>query len=333
MSWRRKDDLGTSIVAKVHDQLKLSDQWLIDCGRGFTYWPSDHAITVVADLPNFHNAYSIFRLHSEIEVAKADSKSQDVEATLMEAMCRAALSGLTYDSEKKLYKMHCSVYAHVDNEEWLSRIFLAAVGLQIARTESLADLCEKHGLTPAVSGHPTKGRRDQSDPMTHAVEQFFRPYGAMPSRWEGGDEWEEAHENIYRLAQASQTDGRSELRGSFAWLPDQPMQLAISAKEANDDLGNGLALRLTLPWSDNSADRAHTAMLLNELERKEWNWCDDIGSWCVDGTDLAFNCFIPNVAYVRGALPALAHTMALRANWVNEHAAMMAIGVRGAPIA
>jgi hypothetical protein len=329
-SWRLKEDLGLGVVAYIHDQLKFSDDYILDSGRGFTYWPSVLALTVSSDLPNFHNAYSIFRLHAEIDVAHGE-RVDGIDEALSRMMSRAALSALTYDRKNNLYKMSCTVYAQGDNEAWLSKVFLAAVALQIARADKVAKNLENDfGLKPAISGHPRGGFRPTPDPMVNAVENFFVPSGKQPSRWEGCGEWESAHDNLRRIALSSKTDGSGELTAEFDWLHNNPITVRITAREPHAEYGNGLALVMVLPWSDDEHDRARTAMKLNEMERRDWNWCHDLGSWCIDEGNLAFTCFIPNLAFHAGSLADMTHDMAMRAKWVNDQAALAAIGVEEA---
>jgi hypothetical protein len=331
MSWRNREDLGTTLVGQIHDQLRVADAWTIDCGRGFVYWPSDYALTVTSDLGNFHNAYSIFRLHAETDLVTGSGKSREMMEPFAQMMCNAALSAVTYDPEKDLYKLHCSVYAHTDNAEWLARAFSAAIGLQIAMAPRLARHLEKtYGLTPAVTPHPQQGMRTQPDPLVNAIEQFFLPYGKSESKWLGSNEWKAAEDNIYRLSIDSRTDEQGELTAEFDWLKDQPIRLLATARKPHAHYGHGLYFSLMVPWAEDPLARARAAHELNELERREWNWCHDLGSWCSAEEGLAFHCFVPNISFAPGCLPDMAHDMALRAKWVNEHAGMASLGVSGA---
>ncbi len=328
MSWKKQEDLGTQLVAKVYDLLKVNDAWSIDCGRGFTYWPGDYAVTVSADLPNFHNAYCIFRLHSSIDVARGRGEPSTAELPISHQMSRAALSALTYDAKHDVYKIHGSVYAHTDNEDWLTRVFLATVGLQIYRAPQVAkDLQETLGFTPLPTGHPIHGPRDQADPMVASVLQLFQNYGSTPSKWLHVDEWQDAVGLVKRLTQACESDEKTHLSARFDWLKGEPIELVIRADAPHADLGSGLALELIVPWADEQSVVAHAAFELNDMERDEWNWCHDLGAWCVVEDRLTFRCFVPNIAYRPGALKDLTHDMALRARWINDGAALKAMGV------
>lgn len=329
MSWRIKDNLGSIVVSKVHDLLRVQDQWLVDCGRGFQYWPADFAVLVSSDAPNFHNAYSIFRLHSEIEIARGDAPTPELELAIARQMGHSALSALTYDADTCMYKTHCSAYAQCDNEEWLSKVFLAAVILQIGRASSWAKfLSEVGGMEPVRSIHPIAGARKPADPLVNAVEQFVVPMGKQPSKWSSSNEWEDAFMVVKRMSRHCDTDGQTYIRADLPWTAGLPIVLEATTLQPHAQMGNGLLLKLTVPWDEDEDKRGHSAMMLNDLERVAWNWCHDIGAWCLDGKDLVFSCFIPNICYHEGALRDMIHDMVLRARWVNETAALEILGVR-----
>jgi hypothetical protein len=331
MSWRHKEDLGTTLVAFVHDSLKVTDQYSLDVGRGFTWWASDYCQTVWTDVGLFHNMSTLYRVHTEIEILRCDGKGETCEVALTESMSHASLSAIIHDPEKDIYKLHCSVYADYENEEWVKRVLVGAVGLQLSFAQREAGrLAESLGVKPARSGHPVSGMRGTPDPMVQAEERFFRPFGATPSKWIGSEEWEMARENLKRISQKVTTDHQVCLEADFDWWHgDDIVKLAFRADEPHPDLGNGLSVRMLVPVKLIPEMRAHLALHLNELERREWNWCHDIGSWCCSGDDLAFACFVPNISYAPHVLAELAHDMGIRAKWINEQfsTAMHAVAV------
>ncbi|MBI1756375.1 MAG: hypothetical protein HYR64_04620 [Fimbriimonas ginsengisoli] len=302
--------------------MRIEDQWTLDRDRGFTWWAAEYAQSVWSDLGNFHNGVTLYRLHAEIELVRGRGHATQCEVPFTQAMCDANLSAITYDPHTDLYKLHCSVYAHEDNKEWLKRVFLAAVALQVVDAELSAPvLAGAFDVAPACTTHPRSGSRLLRDPVLHAEEKFFRPSGAQRSRWIGSDEWGEARSRVGRIAQHAVTDGKSYLEAEFDWCVSGhtlPIRLEIKADKPHHRLGSGLCAHLYMPLAMAVGSRAHTALELNALERKEWNWCHDLGSWCCEGPDLAFRCFVPNISYSRDILPELGHDMAIRAGWVND---------------
>jgi hypothetical protein len=327
MSWQHRADLGTELVAYVHDALRVQEQWRIDIGRGFTWWASDFAQSVWADPGVFHNTSSVFRLHAEIELLKGSGHAEQCEIFLSSFMANTTLSALVYDGERDTFKLHCSVYADNDNAEWLKRLFLGAVGLQLCEAHKKSKwLADTLDTAPATSAHPTSGMRNDPDQMVNAVDQFFRPMGQQPSKWQASDEWDEACDILKRFSTKCTGDDQSYLIAHMPWggrssnpLEQQTSILEINGEKPHPDLGNGLHLSLTVPLQMDQKAAAHAALELNEIERREWRWYHDLGSWASQGGTLIFECFIPNTSYVPRALVELSQGMARRAQWVDEH--------------
>lgn len=322
MSWQSKEDLGLAMVSHVHESLKIEDKYRLDHGRGFTWWAGEFSQSIWSDLGIFHNMSNYFRLHSEIELLRADGRGHKCELPLVECMGNATFSAITFDQEKDTFKLHCSVYACYDNEEWIKRVFLGAVGLQISEAQHKArQLAGQLGISPATSAHPRSGSRDHAHPMVEADERFFKPWGAQPSKWIDSPEWDDARGSIRRISVNAITDNATRLDGEFEWhhgAPGANIRMSVSAVDPHPDLGNGLSLRLSVPVNLVAQNCAHLALHINEMERREWNWCHDIGSWCVRNGELAFDCFIPNISFATGILPEMAHDMGTRARWLNE---------------
>jgi hypothetical protein len=321
MSWRNKEDLGTELVAHVHESLRIPNDYTKDEGRGFEWWASDYAQRVWSDLGNFHNASCLYRLHCEIDFLRGCGHAAEAEQALMSTLGEGSLSAIVYDAENDLYKLHCSLYADNENETWVRRVFNAAVTLQVTEVQRLANRFAKDfKMGHAMTEHPTRGARKMHDPICEFEEKFFKPYGVGVSRWIGVEEWEDGRQALRRISIDVKTDGKLCLEASFDWSYGQrDMTLIVSAVDPHPELGHGLLFTLTAPVLMEDRHKAHVALLLNEKERKDWNWYNDIGSWCIRDGELAFVCFVPNICFMNGVLHDFAHDMGLRANWVNEH--------------
>ncbi|HVL38167.1 MAG TPA: hypothetical protein VM328_02140, partial [Fimbriimonadaceae bacterium] len=293
MSWQSRSDLGLQMIAQVHDSLKIPEFWRVDEPRGFTWWASDYAQRIWCDPGLFHHTQSVYRVHAEIELMRGKGHASEAELTLCTMMASASLSAIVYEPQHDLFKLQCSVYATDENVDWLGKLFMAAVGLQVAdathRGEQLARTLK---AAPAVSAHPDHGMRSEADIMTQAVERFFRPFGAQPSKWDGSSEWNECNEILKRLAEKRSTDGSSYFYAEFPW-PDEDLSIVLEAttQRPHPELGNGLRIALRLPILIPADQAAHRALELNGLERKEWKWCQDLGSWCSEGETVSFVCF------------------------------------------
>lgn len=321
MSWQQKEDLGTQLVAHVHESLRIPTDFTRDEVRGFEWWASDYAQRIWSDLGNFHNASTLFRLHSEIDILKANGHVEKAELELARTMADGALSAVIHDSERDMIKLHCSVYAHYDNEAWVRRVFNAAVALQVTQAPKIAQRFSKEfKMSHAMSEHPRSGARKTPDQVCDFEDKFFKPYGVQESRWVGVEEWDDGRQALRRIANDVKTDYKLCLEAGFDWSYGQrDMALVVSAVDPHTELGHGLMINLTLPIMMEDAVKAHVALLLNEHERSEWNWYNDVGTWAVKQGELTFVCFVPNICYMPGILADFCHDMGLRANWVHEH--------------
>lgn len=308
-------------MAHVHESLRIPGDYTVDQGRGFEWWGSDYAQRIWSDLGNFHNASTLYRLHCEIDFLRGNGHAAEAGPAMLDLMSEGGLSAIVYDAEKDLFKFHCSVYAHYDNEAWVRRVFNAAVALQVGEVHRHAQrFARDFKLSHAMSEHPRSGARKEPDPICHYEAQFFRPHGQGVSRWQGSEEWDEGRQMLRRIARDVHTDDNLTLEAAFDWnYGPRDMTLVISAVDAHPELGFGLMACLTAPLDADSAQLAKAAHGLNEIERRDWNWYNDLGSWSVRGGELVFVCFVPNICHTKGILPDMAHDMGLRANWVHEH--------------
>ena len=304
--------------------LRIPDHWSTDRDRGFIWWPSAYAQTIYSDMPNFHTDSALYRIHCETELVRGRGHHETCELAIAQSMVTATLSAVLYDEKLDIYKLHCSVYACEKNFDWARRVFMLAAALQaIDANRAAPKLAQAYQLSAAQSEHCTNGFRSTPDPILQSDDLYLKPAGMGPSKWlEAGEEWLDARDRVRRVGSHAVTDGRSYLQAEFEWeggTHTAPLRLEVRADQPHPILGSGLKLVLTLPVLMPSRERAHTAVEFNTLERTEWNWCHDLGSWCVEGSDLSFHAFIPNIAYSPGMLSDFSHDMALRAGWANRH--------------
>ncbi len=321
MDWRGKSDFGLEIVAQIHDTLKVPDHWRSDFARGFKWWAEEFSQTVWADEGVFSNAQSFFRVHVETDFLLGRGKAQQFELALATEMGHATTSAICFDAGKDTYVLHSSGYFTHDNEDWLPKLFIGGAALQVDEAHVFGhDLAKKLHAVPAISEHPAHGLRSQPDPILGAMERFFKPYGRGASRWADNGEWQGVGWAMDRQADRFETDRSSFCKASFPWFLDgsTPIELVVTCVEPHPTLGSGLRMRLMVPLQLGPERCAHTAMELNNLERKEWLRCHMIGSWGFEDGKLEYEAFIPNTLYHEGIMEHLALSMAVRAAWVNE---------------
>jgi len=324
MTWRSKEDLGLEQVALVHEQLKIEDYWTLDIQRGFMWWAEEFAQKVWADLGMFQNAQNFFRLHAETELLRGRGRAQGFDLALAQEMKNARLSAICYDSERDMFVLHTSAYLSGDNMEWLPRLFLTAVAMQVDEAHIFGhDLAKTLHAIPAASGHPDHGLRSDASPVLGAIDKQFKPIGQMPSRWIGIEEWKETEWAMERQASSFASDHRTHLVAQFPWpFGEGTMRLDVTTETPHPILGNGLNMVLRLPLNMSPEKCAHTAMALNNIERKEWLRCQMMGSWGFDEGVLQYECFVPNVAFHDGVLMNMALSMSIRAQWAADQFAV-----------
>lgn len=322
MPWRDKTDLGLEVIAHAHDTLRIADQWRKDSDRGFTWWVSDFALRIWAEEGFYHNATATYRLHIETDLLRGRGKAEQFEVALEKEMDKTSMSAVIFDRAEDTYRLHSSVFLSNENDHWVRKLFSATAVLQLAEANTIVhELARALHATPAVSEHPISGMRRDVDPMLGALDSFFKPQGAQPSRWLGAEEWRDMERYMDRQATGFECDHHSLLKATFPWSinSSENSTLECTCHEPHPVLGNGLHLTLTLPLKLAAEPCAHLALELNQYERHEWKRSHMLGSWCVHGDFLAFRCFLPNTVYQHDLLPQLALAMALRAQWVDEY--------------
>jgi hypothetical protein len=320
MSWQRRDDLGLEVVGKIHDTLKISDQWRQDIDRGFKWWPGSFCQKVWAENSNFSNAQSFFRVHCETELFKGRGHNSEFELNLATEMAHASTSALVHYTECETYTLHTSAYFTRENEEWLTKLFVGGSLLQLLEVFMMGrEFAQKIKAVGAITGHPMHGLRDQPDPIIGAAHGWFRPT-ADESRWTGIGEWKQTEWAMDRQANHFESDHHTHLKAQFPWFLDQAssIDLFVTTDEPHPHYGNGLHQRMVIPLKLAPDRCAHTALMLNGMEAKDWLRCHTLGSWSFEDGQLEYESFIPNTLYSEGILENITLSMAIRAQWVND---------------
>lgn len=311
-------DLGTSIVEGVVQVLRIPAEWTAPMPRGITWWPGHFAQSLWSD-PAEAEGEPIYRFHCESELVRGRGQTSLV-GRLSHAMTRSTTSAVVYDETADLYKLHFAVCATDVSYEWLRRLVLAAIVIQAHDVIAGAPrLAEEFEVDIAKSGHPKNGERTDLDQVLRGLPEFIQPAGKKPSRWlEAESEWVEARNRMRHAGAHAVTDSQTYVRAEFE-QEGSPLRIEIRADKPHATLGSGLSLHLVLPVLMSGRERSRLAVKFNRLERTEWTACHDFGSWCLEGPDLCFHAFIPNVAYAKGMLADLGRDLALRGAWATEH--------------
>lgn len=315
-SWQSKSDIGLAVLASIHDLLKVDSDYRVDIERGFTWWPSDYAQTFWVEPADKDGVY---RIHCEIDFLKTRGATSDADVTLAQWMTQTTLSGIIFDAEKNIYKLHACFGATADNTDRMKRILLAAAGLQVAEAEKEAPrLAASLHVLAAKSTHPFSAPRSTRHNLVKCEEQYFKPFGAQPCKWLNDPEWEAASAVLATHAELSETDGKSYAWAEIPWEGHGNIRLEITTENAHPLFGNGLSCSAYLPLIVARNDRAVTALKLNKFEREADTGFHALGSWCCLGTDIGFHCFVPNISYSSHVLMDMAKNLTEREEWLRS---------------
>lgn len=321
MSWREKLHYGHEVVAFVHDLMQVETEWSVDESDGFSWWPDVFCQTVWTDLGLFRNGLMTYRLHAETELVQGRDRRREVSRMIQHELDSSTLSACVYDAKSDTYKLHCSVFASLDNQSWLQSVFAAACALQLAEAKRITyNLVTQCRAIPAVGGHPRSGLRSQPNPMLQHVHEYFQPKGSKPSKWTEVAEWQEVCWCMEREAKTFHFDPAVGISAEFPWEPDasQSISLQIALADPHPSLGNGLHFTLMVPLKLSPDQLASLALEMDELERVQWLWSHMLGSWCEHEGKLAFRVFLPNAVFRPQQLTELSVAMAKRALWAND---------------
>lgn len=320
VSWREKTTLGEEFVGDVFDMLRCDESYVLDDAMGFTYWTGDFATRVQTDLGIFRGSVSVYRVTAETDFLRGRGHMQELALALEHEMDDCSFSGPVYDRTTDTFRLFCGVYATNDQASWLRKTLAAAVALQIAEAYDLSNRLGQHfHASPANSGHPFTGIRQQPDPMIDSALGFFVGSGGQPSRWIGVPTWQQAGWIMEREASKYETDRQTFLSADFDWAcGENPMHIEIRTDEPHKKLGNGLHVTLSIPMHLSAEAIGHLVLDLNTYEKVEYKRCHTLGSWCMHDGKLAFREFVPNALFADEYLEELCVSMSTRAIWANE---------------
>ncbi len=291
-------DAGLDLLEAVFRGMQVDDTWSVREPRRFTWWGHGLAQRVWAEPPRRSEGFEVCRVHAETDLVR------------------------------NVLTLRCGVYVHPQNLSWLSRLCLAAVGLQAADAHIKAPaLARLLGGEPDTSPHPRRGWRRHADAMLGVIEQVFAPEGRRPSPFTEAD-FRAALELTPRPWVLATGNGAG-LTAELPFVDDIPAiqggqgtaLLMATATDRHPQLGSGALLRLILPALP-SAGRtdAEPAADLNRAEPAAWAVAHFLGAWTADpDRGLTFVVFLPAAVYRQRLLDAMLLNMAARAQWASAY--------------
>lgn len=310
-------DIGQAALDSLFNLMQIDEEWSVRYTRGYTWWAKDRAQRITATAPVEDDGCLLSTVTVETEVL--DEVPVKAETNRVLAAMNAwtgALSALVMDAEAHTVKFVSTVTLHEQVKPWADRVLGAVATLQAADAQFAADaMADILGGRPAVSEHPTSGRRFDPDDMLNARGEIFIPGGTAPSRWKG-DEMLTVHRFFQRASMMSL--GSEDGVGAEFPYGDFSCLVQFRPNESHPSMGSGLLVTLDLPDSLDLETAALMAARLNQLEVATMPFSQFCGSWCVSPNGLvAFKAFYPNVLFAPNGGLNIAMYMARRADWVS----------------
>jgi len=309
-------DAGIAVVDYIYNVMSIDARWAVREPRGFTWWAKDFAQRVWAEPPIEDRGFIISRIHARTDVLRDFSPSMVNLAKLAVFNAMASLSALVWNpAEPNRVRLAASMYAHDRNLPMVERLLSLAVALQAADAQTKAEtLAASLRATCDSSAHPSSGARPECDDMLNVIENLVAPLGREPSFW-AGKEMEQAVSSLQQPPCVLCTGDAAGLAAEFP-LFDRTMLVRMKTGAKHPRLGNGLLVRLSLPFIGWLADNARDAAALNVLELEKLTRVPFLGSWYGLHDGIHFVGFYPNSAHVPGLLQNIVLQMVGRAHWV-----------------
>jgi len=331
-------DIGPQVIDFLHRSLNIDEEWCVREPRGFTWWGHRLAQHIWADRPRIERGVEFVRVNAETNVLRGVREESNTVGIISSLNAHAALNAFVWNPWEARLSYRSSAYFHQGNFEWLQRLLLAAVGMQVAdahiKVDTLAGLL---GGTPDESIHPISGRRDEMDDILNVIESLVVPRGEGPSPFTEEDLRTAAE--IEPSPWALVNHDEAGMTAEIPFYNDRPAILAILEKdrpvgelgtallevltdERHPQLGSGAMLLLRLPIELQPDQALRIAHELNSAESTHWTFSHFFGGWCRDiqlSNTVSFVSFIPAAVYKPGLLANMVLNMAVRVRAVKEY--------------
>lgn len=318
------NDVASSVINFIHDQLQIDAEWSESRPRGFCWWGHRVKQTVWSDEPLQDRGLVVTRVHARTDVLKKVSLDRKAIKTLAFRNTDASLSSLQYDPVEQTISLYCSAWVHAGNVHWVQPLLTHAVALQAAWGSVIANGRMSGSFGGQINASkPAHGRaRQNKDNMLDIIAQVYFPMGLIPPSVTGAD-YAQALALVKKLrwiGTASETGFTCEVPPTkqVAATCERTALIQVSSAESHPLLGNGVFFRLTLPEKLDEALAPRMAIELNRAEITDETGCHHLGAWGVGPAGLAWVTFLPNAAHGSGLVAALVQSLAIRANWARQ---------------
>jgi hypothetical protein len=328
-------DFGQKALKLIFEGMMIDDAWGIKEDRAFQWWGHNLAQRVWAEPPRDELGELINLVHVETDFLR---NVQDTERTYVELNKLQSISSLYafiyLPSEKKI-RLHSTAYVYEGNFGWLSRILLAAAGLQLSGAYG------SRGLEQVFEGsewdstpHPANGYRETPDKLIGEIGELYESVGRSPAKVPG-TEFKEVCKMLAQYGVLA-TSGKSGLTAEFHFVGDESaVERRMAGKKGvatslfttgtdkkHVQLGNGIYSRLCLPILDTQEMGFRRCSRMNLFESTQWAHCHMLGAWQAlpakhGNLDIVFSSFLPALSYRTGLIANLTLSTLVRSKWAS----------------
>ena len=291
-------DIGIEVIESIYNQLQIDDKWAIKDERGFTWWSHNLAQKISVSEGKNDLGLEMFKLQSRTEFLKDFPSDQKSSELLGMYMRFSSLSGITpHPTEENRFELVSTMWVHKDVKDFIELYFMLSSLIQNIEAHIMAPMyAETLSAKVDISAHPSNGKRNEPDDMLGILEDFVRPKGEEISLWIG-EEMNELRSQINNSPKWFSMGDDTSLSAEFPY-PGETSLMNFNTSEQNPRMGNGLLI--TIRTRKGVVD-TKTALDWNYQDHYGDKITQNIGSWSVADTGLAYVSFIPNVMFRRGA--------------------------------
>ena len=320
-------DFGQELIEKVHQQLKVDEQWTTRFDRSFSWIGHRLEQTISSPAPIQDGEFTLYKLKAETVVVDSVSASETTVNQILSELNQHSFGNCySFDKSESRICATTSTWIHKETAGWRSNMFdLYAIG-QLCMAEAEADfLAKKCSGLVAIRKHPISGLREIPDDMLNVINDLIIPKGQEPSLYQDAFEFEavaDTAKTTDRVATLGSSAEGIALESSF----DNYTAISVlSSTYKHRLLGSGLSIRLQIPTPFTQDDGFQISAMLNrhELNNGHIGGQGHIGAWCVDqgptGTSaITYKSFLPNLVHLNGLIMDTSMACISRMRWVDQ---------------
>lgn len=303
------DDPGLLCLDRFEELFSIDPEWLVRTDRGLEWWGSTLRQSVWADPVREIDGLQTCRVHVRTDLVRNIERRMPTELLNFDAMV-ASLYGLVEGERPDEISIQSSVNIHADAVEPCSRLLAAAASMQLGECQEVADrLVDYVGGEVACSEHPKSGLRKTPDDMVSVVDTLVATGGQARLRFEA--------EDVEMLTREFETAGVpvEVLEEGVGLRLDLSRAGCFADVVANDHPKHGCGV-LVILFLYEPYDPHTDIMALNASEHAAHLPIHGVGSWALNGTQLAHPSFLPNAYLQPQMILDLAMSSLTRAMWI-----------------